>query len=504
MGLVTAALVRHLQRNGLAGMAVEADESALLAPWLENHTKDTERALLTVGQWFGLPYRHAPELPLSFLSLPVEGERGQIWRWADGTCCCTRLPDDEALTAYRSLCGETPLYLTDSLTVTGHIQSAPRPPCRTTAGDESLEALLNAPAGHVDRTIGALLFAAISRGATDLHLTPARDALLADCRVDGRLSTVARLPLTASEELINKIKLACRMDIAEHRLPQDGQLTLSANGTLWQMRAATLPLAQGEKAVIRLLPESQRSRSLTDLGFSAEEAERLLHLIRRPQGLVLLTGPTNSGKTTLLYALLSLLARERRAIYTIEDPIEALLPQVQQMQVNVRAGFTFAAGLRGALRCDPDVLAVGELRDDESAQIAARAALAGHLVLATLHAGGAQQTVGRLREMSLTDGMIGAVLSGVVNGRLMQAACPNCAGSGELDGHCCPHCMGSGTGGRLGIHELWLPDESDRTRIESGQSTRTLRAAALAEGFRTCADDAAAKSALLIHGEQLP
>ena len=494
MGLVTPALVRHLNDCGLVRPGGRADQDAILADWLQTWTTDPDQAQEESADWLGLAYRHATDLPLSALPLDQAGE-WQVWQWADGTCCCTRLPDAPALAAFRRSYPHAALYLTDPLLAAGRVQAAPRP--SGPAPEDSLEALLKAPAGHVDRTIGALIYGALKAGATDLHLTPDHQGLMAECRVSGRLVLLARLEARAKEEVINKVKMTCGMDIAEHRLPQDGQMILSAQGKIWQMRAATLPLAAGEKVVIRLLAEEGRTGSLGDLGFSAGQASLLEGLLDRPQGLILLTGPTNSGKTTLLYALLNRLADRRRAIYTIEDPIEAVLPRIQQMQVNIRAGFTFAAGLRGALRCDPDVLAVGELRDDDSAQIAARAALAGHLVLATLHAGDAHQAVGRLREMSLSDGMISAVLAGVVNGRLAPAACSVCGGSGQKEGHCCPACMGTGRGGRLGLHEIWLPSEADRARIEEGLSTRALRRAALGEGFVTLEEDQETKAGLL-------
>lgn len=504
MGLVNARLLTVLAEAGLLAADAGWTERDVLGDWLTAQGVSLSAAAPVLEAYFGLSYLQL-DANTSLQPVTLNGTDWKVYqRLSDGSCVCLRLPQADDYRAYRSVMGQTPLYLTDAVRLHSLVlrpqtldlaASAP-------ANRVSLEALKNSQPGHVDQLIGTILDDAIDAEATDVHLFKMGAALRVVFRIDGRLETYAELPPSAADGLINKLKLLAEMDIAEHRLPQDGHIQLQGVEADYNLRLGTLPLLEGEKIVLRILPEQQRRKSLSVLGFSDANAARLLRLLHQAKGLFLITGPTNSGKTTTLYACLRQLSAQGRLVYTIEDPVEAVLPEVQQMQVNLRSGFSFAAGLRGILRSDPDVIAVGELRDKETVDIAARAALSGQLVIATLHARDAHQAVDRLRDLGLSDLLLSAVLTAVVNQRLLPQPCAACGGEGRsAEGGICWQCMSSGHAGRTGVQEIWQLDETARAAIAAGSSGFSLRKKALAEGFCSLADDAQQKGLSLSEEE---
>lgn len=500
MGLVNERLVALLAAEGLVSADAGWVERDVLGDWLAAQGVSLEAAGQVLCSCFGLPYRLLDGQE-RLLPVLTEQENWSVYQLqTDGCCVCVRPPQASERRAYEAAMGDTPLFLSDALRVHSALlrgqttDLAPQASLRR----QSLEALQRSEWGHVDHLIGNILGDAIDAEATDVHFFKMGAAFRVVFRIDGQLQTYAELPAAAADGLINKLKLLAEVDIAEHRLPQDGHILLNAGGADYNLRLGTLPLLDGEKVVLRILPERQRRSSLAELGYSPEHAAQLLAALTQDKGLVLITGPTNSGKTTTLYACLKHLSEGGQLVYTIEDPIEAVLPEVQQMQVNVRSGFDFAAGLRGILRSDPDVIAVGELRDRETVDIAARAALSGQLVIATLHAYNAQQAVDRLRDLGLSNLLLGAVLTAVVNQRLLVQPCAQCGGSGcSEEGRLCAACLGSGRAGRTGVQEIWYLQAAERASIADGCSGQALRQEALAHGFTSLAEDARSKGLVL-------
>ena len=498
MGLLSNRLVDLLIEADLAGSDASWSENDVLGDWLARNQVDAEAAESVLSCYFGLPYM-CIDKTARLQATPVLCADWTVYQLqGDGRCVCVRPPNAAERRAFETVYGDAPLFLSDAVRVHSALLSGQ---VAETAQEDAakryiVEDWVRAEPGHVDGLIGRILADAIDAGATDVHFYRTSVCFRVDFRLDGRMTRYAELPLAVADGVVNKLKLLAEMDIAEHRLPQDGHLLLRYRELDYNLRLGTLPLLDGEKVVLRILPEMQRRSSLGALGFTADNAAALQALLAQEHGLVLITGPTNSGKTTTLYACLKQLAAQGKLVYTIEDPIEAVLPEVQQMQVNALSGFTFAAGLRGILRSDPDVIAVGELRDAETVDIAARAALSGQLVIATLHADNAQQAVDRLRDLGLSDLLLGAVLTAVVNQRLVPQHCPACGGSGTgADGRVCGVCLGSGREGRTGVQELWQLSETERARIADGVSGFALRQDA--QDFRTVRDDAAAKGLAL-------
>ena len=490
MGLLTAAFVKELSNKGLIKENVVWDEKMNLCDWLNIIQVPVNHPI--VQQFFGVPY-----LPLEKNIHLRHVERNEIpSNWPLYYCpskdcyLCTRPPRQEERAIFQAQYGEAALYLTDAEAVHSSILNDLLPVEQRSQTERvrffSLDQLLRQETGHVDGVIGRILADAIAAEATDIHLCKTRAQFEIRFRIAGTLMTYANLYSDVADILINKLKLMAEMDIAEHRLPQDGHIELHAESGVYHLRLGTLPLLNGEKIVIRLLPEQQRLTQFADLGFNDAQINMLKQMLAKRQGLLLITGPTNSGKTTTLYACLQALAQTGALVYTIEDPVEVVLPQVQQMQVNNRGGFSFAAGLRGILRCDPDVIAVGELRDSETVDIAAKAALSGHLVIATLHAYNAHQVINRLRDLGLSNRLMSAVLLAVVNQRLLPRRCPMCHGAGvTAGGQCCSTCEGHGSSGRVGVQEIWQPTMDECDAIEAGESSYALREKALAQGFMT-------------------
>jgi type IV pilus assembly protein PilB len=371
------------------------------------------------------------------------------------------------------------------------------------------------------RLVNSVIFQAAEDGASDIHFEPQEDALVVRFRIDGVLQEVQRIPTRMMAGVTTRLKVLAKLDIAERRKPQDGRITLNAAaaGRMLDIRVATLPTVEGESLTMRLLDKSKQAPTLAELGLSEEMQVRLAEVIRRPTGALLVTGPTGSGKSTTLYASLTEINRPEINIITVEDPVEYRLAGVNQVQINPRAGLTFAAALRSILRSDPDVVMVGEIRDGETAKMAIEAALTGHFVLSTLHTNDAPGALTRLNEMGVEPFLTGAAVTGVLAQRLARKLCLHCCEmyqpsvdellkarvSPELaaasDGMVfyrkrgCPRCGQTGYKGRIGIYQLLTMTEQLESLAVQKASREELERAALGEGMRTLWDDGLAKVA---------
>ena len=371
------------------------------------------------------------------------------------------------------------------------------------------------------RLVNSVIFQAAEDGASDIHFEPQEDALVVRFRIDGVLAEVQRIPKRMTAGVTTRLKVLAKLDIAERRKPQDGRISLNAAaaGRLLDVRVATLPTVEGEKVVMRLLDKSKKPPTLEELGFSEQMKEQLLRIVARPTGALLVTGPTGSGKSTTLFACLNQVNRPEINIITVEDPVEYRLPGVNQVQINNRAGLTFAAALRSILRSDPDVVMVGEVRDGETAKMAIEAALTGHFVLSTLHTNDAPAAITRLQEMGVEPFLTGAAVTGVLAQRLARRLCANCAEmyqpsmddlikarvspdvAAASDGMVfyrkrgCPRCGQSGYKGRIGVYQLMVMTEELQTLAAQKATREELERAALEVGMRTLWDDGLAKVA---------
>jgi general secretion pathway protein E len=348
------------------------------------------------------------------------------------------------------------------------------------AVEDLLEMADDAP---IIRLLNALLTQAAREGASDIHIEPYERHSSVRFRVDGGLREVVQPHRALHGALISRLKIMAELDIAEKRLPQDGRISLRIGSRALDVRVSTLPSAHGERAVLRLLDKSGPRLRLPDVGMQGQTLERLESLIAQPHGLILVTGPTGSGKTTTLYAALGQLDAARSNIMTVEDPIEYELPGVGQTQVNPRIELDFARALRAILRQDPDIIMIGEIRDFETAQIAIQASLTGHLVLATLHTNDAASAVTRLGDMGIEPFLLSSCLLGVLAQRLVRKLCTSCAGQG------CEACGHSGYSGRTGIFELLLTDDAIRGLIHDRAAEASIRSAAIAAGMTLMRDD---------------
>lgn len=336
---------------------------------------------------------------------------------------------------------------------------------------------------------------AFAVGASDIHVEPKRDALRVRFRIDGVMVPQGSLPAELAAPLVSRVKVLARMDMTERRLPQDGQFTLDVGGpSQVHLRASTFPAIHGESLVLRLLL-SHKLIKLPELGMFEEDLDAVTQLATRPSGLILVCGPTGSGKTSTLYSLLQVMDTAELSVVTLEDPIEIELSEITQGQTNVRQGFTFAAGLRAILRQDPDVILVGEMRDQETAQIALQASLTGHLVLSTLHTADVVETVARLVDLGAEAWIVANALLGVVAQRLVRVLCAECAETYPLpaditddDGEVvlaqgtpvkrakgCPRCHGTGYRGRTGIFEVLELDDDMRDAVKNRSGKRVYR-----------------------------
>ena len=360
-----------------------------------------------------------------------------------------------------------------------------------------LEAQDDAP---VIRMINALFTQAARDGASDIHIEPFETHSTVRFRLDGTLRDIVSPRRGLHAALISRIKIMAQLDIAEKRLPQDGRITLRVGGRPIDVRVSTLPTGHGERAVLRLLDKQAGRLQLETLGMAPGLLHDLDRLVRQPHGIVLVTGPTGSGKTTTLYAALGRLDASTTNILTVEDPVEYDLPGIAQTPVNAKIDMSFAAALRAILRQDPDVIMIGEIRDLETAQIAVQASLTGHLVLATLHTNDAVSAVTRLTDMGVEPFLLSSSLLGVLAQRLVRRLCQHCrapAGHNvagetiEWRATGCDLCNHTGYQGRTGIHELFTIDDSLRRLIHDGDGEQTLRTAAIQAGMKTMRQDGA-------------
>ena len=341
------------------------------------------------------------------------------------------------------------------------------------------------------RLINALITEAIKENASDIHVEPFESRLSIRFRVDGVLREVLEPPRQIASLLVSRIKVMAQLDIAEKRLPQDGRIALKVANRPVDIRVSTLPSGHGERVVLRLLDKQAGRLDLLQLGMGDIEQKRLESIIQKPHGIILVTGPTGSGKTTSLYAMLSVLNDASRNILTVEDPVEYDLDGIGQTPVNTKVDMTFAKGLRAILRQDPDVVMVGEIRDSETAQIAVQASLTGHLVLSTLHTNSAVGAITRLQDMGVEPFLLSSTLLGVLSQRLVRKLCPECKTVTQLDvaeingfkingddvvyqANGCSECLHTGFRGRTGIYELIEIDEMLSTMIHDGTSQPKL------------------------------
>jgi type IV pilus assembly protein PilB len=371
------------------------------------------------------------------------------------------------------------------------------------------------------RLVNSIIFQAAEDGASDVHFEPQEDALAVRLRIDGVLHEVQRIPKRMMAGVTTRLKVLAKLDIAERRKPQDGRISLNAAaaGRMLDIRVATLPTVEGESVVMRLLDKSKRPPTLEELGLSDEMRQTLEEVVSRPTGALLVTGPTGSGKSTTLYAALAEINNPEINIITVEDPVEYRLGGVNQVQINQRAGLTFAAALRSILRSDPDVVMVGEIRDPETAKISIEAALTGHFVLSTLHTNDAPGALTRLNEMGVEPFLVGSAVTGVLAQRLARKLCTHCCEmytpsvdelikarvspdvAAQADGMIfyrkkgCPRCNQTGYKGRVGVFQLLAMSENLETLAASKASREELERAAMEEGMRTLWDDGIAKVA---------
>jgi len=352
------------------------------------------------------------------------------------------------------------------------------------AVEDLLESAGDAP---IIRMLNALLTQAVRDGASDIHIEPYERHSSVRFRVDGTLREVVQPNRALHAALISRLKIMADLDISEKRLPQDGRISLRLGTRAIDVRVSTLPNAHGERAVLRLLDKSESKLSLESVGMQGDVLARLEGLIAQPHGIILVTGPTGSGKTTTLYAALSRLDAGRSNIMTVEDPIEYELPGVGQTQVNSKIDLTFAKALRAILRQDPDVIMIGEIRDFETAQIAIQASLTGHLVLATLHTNDAASAITRLTDMGVEPFLLSSSLLGVLAQRLVRKYCGHCHGGDHGTG--CEHCGHTGYAGRTGVFELLLVNDAIRAQIHNQTAEAEVRAQALAGGMQLMRED---------------
>ena len=365
--------------------------------------------------------------------------------------------------------------------------------------------------GPVVKMVNMLITQAISDRASDIHVEPTERDVRIRSRVDGVLHEVMRSPKNVQAGLISRLKVMADINIAERRIPQDGRISLNVGGKSIDLRVATLPTVFGEKVVIRILDKSSVLLRLEDLGFLEESFKRFEEAYTRPYGAVLVTGPTGSGKSTTLYATLNIINTPEKNIITVEDPVEYRLPGINQMQVNTRAGLTFASALRSILRADPDVVLIGEIRDRETAMIAVEAALTGHLVLSTLHTNDAPSSLPRLVEMGVEPYLVASAFDCVVAQRLVRKLCTRCREAyrpdpaelatagfpeylwGEIDELFrpvgCPACSKTGFRGRLGVYEVMPVAEEIERMVVDRASTDDIRRSANDDGMITLRED---------------
>ena len=353
---------------------------------------------------------------------------------------------------------------------------------------------------------------ALDINASDIHFEPNEAYLYVRCRVDGIMTRIERLPIRIHTAVASRLKLMAKLEIGEKRLPQDGRINYQIGSKQLDMRDSTLPGVHGESVVLRILDRSDTTVDLSQLGMPGNVLTNYQGVISQPHGMILITGPTGSGKTTTLYATLEKINSERQKIITVEDPVEYQLEGITQIQANASIGLSFAAGLRSIVRQDPDILMVGEIRDHETAEIAIESALTGHLVFSTLHTNDAAGAVTRLQDMGVEGYLISSSLLAIQAQRLVRRVCTDCAETHFLSedeaivleigisscpkiqrGKGCERCGHTGYRGRVGLYELLMMSDAIRHHIASGADANIIRDEAIIEGMKTLREDAIEK-----------
>lgn len=365
----------------------------------------------------------------------------------------------------------------------------------------------------VAQALTLIIDEAVKARASDIHLHPGEDKLRVRYRIDGTLQEMFSLPLVTLTPIVSRIKIMANMNIADHHRPQDGQFSVKTKGRLIDIRVAIVATIYGEMAVLRLLDKSRATLALSELGFLPDSLNKYENMLRVPYGIILVSGPTGAGKTTTLYASVNSLNQTERNIITVEDPVEYRFSNINQIQVNPRAGLTFASGLRSILRLDPDVILIGEIRDAETASIAIQSALTGHLVLSSIHANDAVGVVLRLLDLGVEPFLVSSALIGVVAQRMVRRVCPNCARlikasteesliySQEMGeqkseffyGSGCKSCANSGYRERTGLFEILCTSDGIKTLLVKGTTASELRSQAIKEGMVTLLRDGMTK-----------
>ena len=373
------------------------------------------------------------------------------------------------------------------------------------ANIETMDDVKNAP---VVKMIDRLFKNAIEMRASDIHIEPGETAIRIRYRIDGQLQLVNNLDIDSLAPLVTRIKILAGLNIAEKRIPQDGRIMTKIGNKEIDLRVSLLPIVNGEKVVIRILDRDNYKFGREQLGISKENLEKLDRIINNPYGIMLVTGPTGSGKSTTLYTVLSELNKSNVNVVTVEDPVEYTLEGVNQVNVNSKAGMTFASGLRSILRQDPDIIMIGEIRDSETAEIAVRSAITGHFVLSTLHTNDAASSITRLVDMGIEPFMVSTSLVGVIAQRLVRRICPHCKQEYEASkaekkmlgrdenekvilakGAGCGHCNNTGYQGRIGVYEIMEMTRAHRDAINNTQDPNILKDIAIKNGMTTLADE---------------
>jgi len=371
---------------------------------------------------------------------------------------------------------------------------------------DNLEEIVNS--APIVKLVNSLYEQAIKSRASDIHIEPMERFVKIRYRIDGQLHEIMKYDIELLQAIVTRIKITGNMDIAEKRIPQDGRVSLNLDGNAYDMRLSILPTIYGEKTVIRIASKSTFIKDKSELGFYPDDLEKFNGILNNPHGIILVTGPTGSGKSTTLYAAMKDLNKEDVNIITVEDPVEAKIEGINQVQVNAKAGMTFASALRSMLRQDPDIIMVGEIRDSETANIAVSAAITGHLVLSTLHTNDSVSSISRLEDMGVEPFLLGSSVVGVLAQRLVRRICPKCAeeyvpdiselkllkSNLEIDsvedyklirGTGCTYCGHTGYRGRLGVYEILTVTNRQKELINKGASIEEIKQAALEEGFKT-------------------
>jgi type II secretion system protein E len=471
------------------------------------------------------PERISPGLTADYLEhhalLPLgsDGNRLVAATWAE-------IVDERALDDLRTLSGlsvelvrmpETEVraairrhYSPDALTAEGVVAGMSEELRPGGDPDSALDDLVMlANEAPVVKLVNLFLLEALEARASDVHLESYQGGLRVRYRIDGVLQDAVAPPKRWAAAVVSRLKIMAELDIAERRIPQDGRIRLRMRDRQVDVRVATLPTLHGESVVLRLLDKEAGRIALEDLGMGTDTLRRFLSVVSKPHGIVLATGPTGSGKTTTLYAAVDEIRTGREKIITVEDPVEYELPGVPQVPVNEKVGLTFANALRALLRQDPDVMLVGEIRDQETADIATHAALTGHLVLSTLHTNDAATALTRLVDLGIEPYLVASTVEAVLAQRLVRRICRGCRRPAELTseqksglgpgaadlrqvwvGDGCPDCRGTGYRGRTGVYELLVMDDELRSAVQEDASAGRLESLAIARGMRLLRDDA--------------